>query len=92
MFGCWDEEVKKNNFNYKTDYYDYEGPSSTFDDDKDDFNNGNKYKDDDNDDEDDEDDEDDGNQIDIISPNNSYNINFDFALILICLISLILWN
>ena len=51
IFSCLDEEVKKNNYNYKTDYYDYEGPASTFknDDEKDDDENANKNKDNNND-------------------------------------------
>ena len=87
MFSCLDEEVKKNNFNYKTDYYDYEGPSSTFEDDDEEDENKNENKGNNYDDEDE--DEDEGGEIGIIRANNSYKINIDFALLLTCLIILI---
>ena len=41
IFSCIDESVKKNNFNYKIDYYDYEGPTTTYFEDEDDDDNDN---------------------------------------------------
>ena len=81
IFSCLDEAVKKNSYNYITEYYDYEGPSVAFGDDDYDVDT---YTND----EDDKDDEDDDNEIGIIRPNKSYNINLDFAFLLACLIIL----
>ena len=80
IFSCIDESVKKNNFNYKIDYYDYEGPTTTYlDIDEDDGE-------DEDEDEDDEDNDNDNDDIDIIRRSNGFNINIDFALLITCLI------
>ena len=76
IFICLDEAVKKNSYNYITEYYDYEGPSVAFGDDDYDVDT---YTND----------EDDDNEIGIIRPNNSYNINLNSAFLLGCLIILI---
>ena len=82
IFSCLDEAVKKNSYNYITEYYDYEGPSVAFGDDDYDVDT---YTND----EDDKDDEDDDNGIGIIRPYNSYNIKLYSAFWLACLIILI---